>query len=329
MKTRILIITGIVISFTTIFFVLGPSQGHIAEYFLTDEQFEEMILDNDNTYRYFTYEDSLAILFSPLNLENIELSFDWCIENNGFWNEGDSTCYFENQEDLDAGMIAVQQYGEKTFGNIDHEYYPFGLLGPVMNQETCDRFVISQWQPTIEGKEKTQKFLEICIQRGFMTPELVERGKVADNFTTGTIQSAKMSAKGDIEKTIEILEEMYKEATIKNLEDTTKEDYFQSIVHVDVDKEEYRTDDVIIISGYVKDMIPDTELNIIVRNPLLDTVFVSQVKIFEDGTFAESLLIGGPLWKQNGMYSVYAQYGKAANHTDFLYLSDLESDDLL
>ena len=44
MKTRVLIIIGILIAFTITFFVLGPSQGHIAEYFLTDEQFEGIIL---------------------------------------------------------------------------------------------------------------------------------------------------------------------------------------------------------------------------------------------------------------------------------------------
>jgi len=89
--------------------------------------------------------------------------------------------------------------------------FPYGETGPMMNQETCDNFVISQWQPTVEDREMVQQFLEICIQREFMTTELVERGKVADNFTMGPIQSASTSAEGDIEKTIKILEEMYKE----------------------------------------------------------------------------------------------------------------------
>lgn len=47
MKTKHFIIIGVMITFTIIFFVLGPSQGHIAEYFLTDEQFQDMILDNN------------------------------------------------------------------------------------------------------------------------------------------------------------------------------------------------------------------------------------------------------------------------------------------
>ena len=121
MKTRLLIIIGIVITLTITFFVLGPSQGHIAKYFLTDEQFEEKILNNDNADRYSTYDKSLTIKFSPLDLEDIELSFDWCTKNNGFWNEDNSTCYFENQKDLNNGMNAVKQYGENVFGKIENE----------------------------------------------------------------------------------------------------------------------------------------------------------------------------------------------------------------
>ena len=209
-----------------------------------------------------------------------------------------------------------------------NEYYPFGIMGPIMTQQSCNDYVISQWQPTFEGKERVQQFLEICIQRGFVTSDLIERGKIANNFTHGPIQTAKRSAGGDIEKTIENLEEMYEEKTIENL-DVHEEDIGKAIVHVDVDKEEYHAGDVVIISGYVERMMPDTELNITVRNPLMDVVLVSQVTISEDRTFTESLPIGGPLWEQNGIYSVSIQYGKTIDHTDFLYLSDLESDDLL
>ena len=66
-------------------------------------------------------DKSLTIKFSPLNLKDIELSFDWCTKNNGFWNEDNSTCYFENQKDLNSGMNAVEQYGEKVFGEKENE----------------------------------------------------------------------------------------------------------------------------------------------------------------------------------------------------------------
>jgi len=63
MKTKLLIIVGIVITLTTIFFVLGPSQGHIAEYFLTDEQFEEIILSKGNEDRYSAHDESFVDKF--------------------------------------------------------------------------------------------------------------------------------------------------------------------------------------------------------------------------------------------------------------------------
>lgn len=101
------------------------------------------------------------------------------------------------------------------------------------------------------------------------------------------------------------------------------------VVHVETDKQEYHTNDVVMISGYVDDRIPDTNLTITIYNPLLDVVSILQVTISDDGTFKETLPIGGSLWEQNGIYSVSVQYGKVTDHTDFLYLSDLESDDLL
>lgn len=60
MKTRLLMIAGIAVTLATVFFVLGPSQGYIAKYFLTDEQFEEIILSNNNEDRYFAHDESFA-----------------------------------------------------------------------------------------------------------------------------------------------------------------------------------------------------------------------------------------------------------------------------
>lgn len=103
----------------------------------------------------------------------------------------------------------------------------------------------------------------------------------------------------------------------------------QPVIHVETDKQEYHTNDVVMISGYVGDRISDTHLTITIHNPLLEVVSILQVTISDDGAFEETLPIGRTLWEQNGIYSVSVQYGKATDHTDFLYLSDLESDDLL
>jgi len=60
MKNRFFVIIGTAVTLTAVFFVLGPSQGHIAEYFLTDEQFEEIILSNDNEDRYSAHDELFA-----------------------------------------------------------------------------------------------------------------------------------------------------------------------------------------------------------------------------------------------------------------------------
>jgi len=65
MKSRLLIIIGIAVTLTIIFFIFGPSQGHIAQYFLSDEQFEDLVLNSDNDDRYSTYEKSLTINPTP------------------------------------------------------------------------------------------------------------------------------------------------------------------------------------------------------------------------------------------------------------------------
>ena len=64
MKTRLLVIIGIAIVLSVIFFVLGTSQGHIAQYFLTDEQFEDIVLSNDNEDRYSAYDDDFEVTYS-------------------------------------------------------------------------------------------------------------------------------------------------------------------------------------------------------------------------------------------------------------------------
>lgn len=115
-----------------------------------------------------------------------------------------------NNGELEKTVTGNSIRWEFKIENEGHDY-PFGSAGPMMNQETCNDFVISQWQPKVEDREMVQQFLEICIQREFLTSELVERGKIADNFTMGPIQLAQTLAEGDIEKTIKILEEMYRE----------------------------------------------------------------------------------------------------------------------
>lgn len=68
------------------------------------------------------YDESLAIRFSPLYYGEVTISFDWCTENDGFWDKDNSTCYFENKEDFEKGTVAVKQYTERIFVEKENEY---------------------------------------------------------------------------------------------------------------------------------------------------------------------------------------------------------------
>jgi len=97
--------------------------NNIDEYIQKDKNI--LVLEKNDTFTklafidpdYPTHDESLSIKFSPLYFENVDFSFDWCTQNNGFWNKDDSTCYFETQKDLETGMVAVNDMMSKNLEN--------------------------------------------------------------------------------------------------------------------------------------------------------------------------------------------------------------------
>ena len=67
------------------------------------------------------FDESLSIRFAPLYFDDREISLDWCTENNGFWSDDDSTCYFENQKNLDDGLNSIKQYEENNSNKQESE----------------------------------------------------------------------------------------------------------------------------------------------------------------------------------------------------------------
>ncbi|MCV0366356.1 MAG: hypothetical protein K5798_03695 [Nitrosopumilus sp.] len=103
-----------------------------------------------------------------------------------------------------------------------------------------------------------------------------------------------------------------------------------SKIHFQTDKEVYNTGDIIMISGYVDRILYDTPITIVLANPLEDIVTIAQVTVDDDKTFVEYFKIGGSLWVQNGIYTATVRYGeKNIAETNFMFLSDLDPDDLL
>ena len=174
-------------------------------------EFETMGCTNPMLEHLYEYSNVLAPEYNGV----IYLDFIGLPE--GMSHEKFNEC-FENLSEFRRSLHPEPSSEPEITSHDEKHLYPFGPRGPIISQETCSDLVTSQWQPTIEGREMVQQSLEICIGLKFMTPELVERGKVADNFTTGSIKSAQKSAQGDVEKTIEILEQMYVEKTSDNLE---------------------------------------------------------------------------------------------------------------
>jgi hypothetical protein len=103
-----------------------------------------------------------------------------------------------------------------------------------------------------------------------------------------------------------------------------------SSIHLQTSKDVYNTNDVVMISGYVDRILHDTPITIVISDPLENIVTISQVEVVDDKTFVEYFQIGGPLWEQNGKYTVTVRYGeKNTAETTLLFLSDLDPDKLL
>ncbi len=115
------------------------------------------------------------------------------------------------------------------------------------------------------------------------------------------------------------------------LEKTTN-DYFNtnltSPIRIQIDKEVYNTNDVIVLSGSTDRMIPDTEIMMTISDPLENIIAISQTSVVDD-KFVGRFQIDGQLWEQNGIYTITVQYGEKIAKLEFLFLSDLDPDKLL
>lgn len=94
------------------------------------------------------------------------------------------------------------------------------------------------------------------------------------------------------------------------------------MITVTTDKSSYQYGDIITITDKISvltgnNAIPLAELDNKVRNP--QNVLVSDTGLFpsRNGTFAFQVLATGPLWTQNGIYTVVGKYGTSTQTTTF------------
>jgi predicted secreted protein with PEFG-CTERM motif len=82
-----------------------------------------------------------------------------------------------------------------------------------------------------------------------------------------------------------------------------------SSIVVKTDKPSYNDGDKITVSGSVRDYIAGTPVSVIIRNPIGNVVYISQINLGNSTTYSTTISAGGSLWQTAGTYTISAQYG--------------------
>ena len=89
--------------------------------------------------------------------------------------------------------------------------------------------------------------------------------------------------------------------------------FAQALLEINLSKEVYFEEDVIVISGKVTTVIKDTPVTIqIIHLGNADEeniVQIAQIDVAQDGTFSHTVKAQGPQWRSEGNYNVRAFYG--------------------
>ena len=75
------------------------------------------------------------------------------------------------------------------------------------------------------------------------------------------------------------------------------------------DKAVYDHQSTIVVSGHVRDPNTDMQVSVKVIGPTGNVVTTDQLQPDENGDFEVTLNTSSPLWMQNGVYTINAQYG--------------------
>jgi predicted secreted protein with PEFG-CTERM motif len=96
-------------------------------------------------------------------------------------------------------------------------------------------------------------------------------------------------------------------------------------ITVTTDKSSYTINDLIVISGVVKAVVPGTPITIQIFNANSNLVNVDQIGVSQDGTYSDTnIKAKGPLWVSSGTYTVKVQYGPTVTaQTTFTFASSI------
>lgn len=93
----------------------------------------------------------------------------------------------------------------------------------------------------------------------------------------------------------------------------------ESLISVQTDNKNYDEGDTIVISGNVKTIIGETPvtLQIFKDGNLLE---IAQITVSQDGAYTHTIFAAGPLWKNQGEYTIKVSYGERnVTETEFTY----------
>ncbi len=79
-------------------------------------------------------------------------------------------------------------------------------------------------------------------------------------------------------------------------------------MEISTDKTDYDHASIITLRGYVKYPSQDKPVTIVVRNPIGNVVTIDQIPVDSSGQFATTINTASKLMKQDGTYTITAQY---------------------
>ncbi|MDC1057134.1 PEFG-CTERM sorting domain-containing protein [Nitrosopumilus sp.] len=99
----------------------------------------------------------------------------------------------------------------------------------------------------------------------------------------------------------------------------------ESLITVETDESNYHEGDTIVISGEVSTIIGETQITMQLFKGA-NMVEIAQIKVSQDGNYVHTIIAQGPLWKNQGDYTVRTVYGENnIAETAFEYTSELQT----
>ena len=96
----------------------------------------------------------------------------------------------------------------------------------------------------------------------------------------------------------------------------------ESLISVETDESNYHEGDTIVISGEVATIIGETQITMQLFKGA-NMVEIAQIKVSQDGNYVHTIIAQGPLWKNQGDYTVRTVYGENnIAETAFEYTSE-------